>query len=64
MTQTNSNYRELAERALDAFWQIVVQDYPEARTGDLSPWTTFLLGKAAEDAIAEWVWANVPHANR
>lgn len=43
----------LAEKALDAFWEIVVRHYPEAKTGDLSPLTTLALTEAAEVAIAE-----------
>jgi hypothetical protein len=46
--------RLLAHDALDAFWQIIVQRYPQAETGDLSPLTTFRLQQAAEAAIEEW----------
>lgn len=44
----------LAEKALDAFWEVVIRHYPEAKTGDLSPLTTFTLTEVAEAAIAEW----------
>lgn len=56
--------RTLADEALDAFWQIIVRRYPQAKTGDLSPLTTIQLQIAAENAIDEWVWANVPRAKR
>ena len=50
----------LASEALNAFWEVVVRHYPQAETGDLSPWTTVKLTLAAENAIEEWIWANVP----
>lgn len=49
----------VADQALDGFWQVVVQQFPEATTGDLSPLTTHRLTVAAEVAVTEWVWANV-----
>lgn len=45
----------LAEEALHTVWEIAVRHYPEAKTGDLSPLTSFALTQAAEAAIAEWV---------
>lgn len=56
----NSELRSLADAALDAFWQVVAGRFPGATTGDLSPLTTVRLSNAAENAVAEWVWANVP----
>jgi hypothetical protein len=55
--------RSAADEALEAFWQVIVKRYPQAKTGDLSPLTTVRLDTAAEAAIAEWVWANVPTTN-
>lgn len=52
----------LADQALDAFWDAVVRSFPEARTGDLSPWATVRLELAARDAVREWVAYNVPSA--
>ena len=46
--------------ALNAFWEAVLQHYPQAETGDLSPWATVQLTLAAEIAIEEWVFNNVP----
>jgi hypothetical protein len=57
----STDYREIANAALDAFWHIVAQRYPQAKTGDLSPSADMALQVAAEQAIAEWVSANVPH---
>lgn len=52
--------RSVADEAMDAFWEVVVQRFPQAETGDLSPLTTHRFHEAAEAAIEEWVWANVP----
>jgi hypothetical protein len=60
---TKSIIAPLADEALDAFWEIVVRHYPQAKTGDLSPLTTIKLTIAAENAIEEWVWANVPSSD-
>lgn len=56
----NPDLRSVTDEALEAFWQVIVKRYPQATTGDLSPLTTIRLDQAAEVAIAEWVWANVP----
>jgi hypothetical protein len=52
--------RSSADEALEAFWRVIVQRYPQAVTGDLSPWATITLQTAAENAIAEWIDNNVP----
>ena len=52
--------RAIADGALEAFWQVVVQHFPEAVDGDLSPWATIKLHDAAEEALAEWIENNVP----
>jgi hypothetical protein len=52
--------RAIAYEALEAFWQVVVQHFPEAVDGDLSPWATIKLHDAAEEALAEWIENNVP----
>ncbi len=53
------NTRQLANDALDAFWEVIVRHFPEATTGDLSPLTTFHLEQASEAAIEEWIRYNV-----
>ncbi len=50
---------QLAERALDAFWQVVGRHFPTTKTGDLSIDRSVALQAAAESAIAEWVANNV-----
>lgn len=62
MTKQKIDLRTLTQEAEDAFWQVVVQHYPEAKSGDLSPWTSFQLSQIAEQAIAEWIYANVPRS--
>ena len=57
--ELNSDDRPLTDKALDAFWAVVAEHYPQARTGDLSPGTTLCLLNAAENAIKEWVDSNV-----
>jgi hypothetical protein len=52
--------KSITEDASDAFWAVIVKNFPEATTGDLSPLTTFAFDQAAEAAVEEWVWANVP----
>lgn len=49
----------LIEKALDAFWEIVVEQFPEAISGDLSPGATITLSIAAEEAVMEWLANNV-----
>jgi len=52
--------RSVTDEALDAFWQVIVQRFPQAESGDLSPWATITLSTAAENAIGEWIDNNVP----
>lgn len=52
----------LADEALDAFWQVIGQHFPHARSGDLSWDCLFALQNAAEQAIEQWVENNVPDA--
>jgi hypothetical protein len=49
----------LTQTALDAFWEVVVQRFPEAESGDLSPWATINLEMTAKAAITEWIANNV-----
>jgi hypothetical protein len=49
----------LTDKALDAFWQVIVERFPQASSGDLSPLATIRLSMAARDAIAEWISYNV-----
>ncbi len=60
MNTRDDTIRVIADEAFDAFWKVVVGRFPEATTGDLSPWTTIRLQLIGEEAIAEWVGNNVP----
>jgi hypothetical protein len=62
MKISESELRELTQAASDAFWQVVVQRFPQAETGDLSIDLTCKLTVAAENAVEEWVDLNVPSA--
>lgn len=53
----------LADKALDAFWQVIVDQFPNATSGDLSPGASLALGMAAEEAIREWIANNVTTRN-
>lgn len=48
----------LTDKALDAFWQVIVAQFPHATSGDLSPLTTVKLSMAAEEAAWEWIASN------
>jgi hypothetical protein len=52
-------YCILANEALDAFWDVIVQHFPQAKGGDLSPEQTIALHLAASSAICEWISNNV-----
>jgi hypothetical protein len=64
MTKSKIDLKTVADEATEAFWQVVVKHFPSATSGDLSPLTTARLHLAAEEAVAEWVWANVPAKDR
>ena len=49
----------LVEDALQEFWGLIAEQYPQATSGDLSPLRCIRLHIAARDAVEEWVWANV-----
>lgn len=59
----NDYMQTATEEALYAFWDAIVKRYPQATSGDLSPMTSFRLHEAAEAAVEEWVWANVPETD-
>lgn len=60
---TTLTSKVLIDEALTAFWEVVVRNYPQAKTGDLSPWATVKLMLAAENAIEEWTCNNVPSSD-
>ena len=60
MDLSKQQLRSVANEALDAFWEVVVRHFPNAETGDLSPWSAIELQMAASNAVEEWVDNNVP----
>ncbi len=52
--------KRVTDEAMDAFGEILVRNFPEATSGDLSPEITMQLVFAMEAAIKQWVSANVP----
>jgi len=60
MTSSQHDTTELAENELEAFWTVICHHFPQAQTGDLSPWATIKLQQAAEAAIDEWIDNNTP----
>lgn len=49
----------LADEALEAFWDVIVRHFPEAKFGDLSFEQTMALHDEASPAIREWISNNV-----
>ena len=60
MILSNEQLEAATQKALDAFWATIVAEFPEAKTGGLSPFTSCRLFQEAESAVNEWVWANCP----
>ena len=64
MSTQSKEMRNLLYRAFDAFWNVIVAEYPQATTGDLSPFAEVRLHIAAEEAVAEWIEYNVTSVNQ
>jgi hypothetical protein len=56
----SSELKNLLCEAEVAFWQVIANRFPEAKTGDLSPSATVRLSQAQEEAVTEWIANNVP----
>ena len=50
----------VVQGAMEAYGEVLVKHFPEAKYGDQSPLTTFALLNALENAAAEWISNNVP----
>lgn len=61
MASDDSNLEEITQLALDEFWSVVADAFPDAKSGDLSVERTFQLDKAAQEAVQEWVRNNATH---
>jgi hypothetical protein len=62
MTLSEGDLRKLTDQALDGFWEVIANRFPQATSGDLAPWPTIQLQIAAENAVQEWIGNNVPTA--
>jgi hypothetical protein len=51
--------KHVAQIAEEQFWAHVAKSYPQATTGDLGPEETVEFRKACEQAVSDWVDANV-----
>ena len=51
---------DVADKALEAFWEVVGEAYPESEYGALSPKREEQLLHAAEAAVAEWAENIIP----
>jgi hypothetical protein len=64
MQSEHSQHLDAAiEQAIDAFWQVIVEQYPTAKYGDLSPLTHLAFHEAARNAVTEWINNNFPDLN-
>jgi hypothetical protein len=61
-TVNNNQISQLADKAMEEFWDVITKEFPAAKSGDLSPDRTIGLRIAAEEAIEEWIANNVPSA--
>jgi hypothetical protein len=54
----NRELQDLVEDANQAFWQVIAERFPQARSGDRSPLATMKLHLAQEEAVKEWIANN------
>lgn len=46
---------EVIEKAQDAFWKVVAENYPEVKTGDLPPEAVLDFEEASLNAVKAWL---------
>jgi len=46
---------EVTEKAQDAFWKVVAENYPEVKTGDLPPEAVLDFEEASQNAVKAWL---------
>jgi hypothetical protein len=59
---SQTTVEEATSNALDAFWASVAPSFPSVVSGDVEPSVVMRLDRAAREAIALWVKANVPQS--
>jgi hypothetical protein len=62
MKLTARELRELVSNAEEAFWRVIADHFPHARTGDLSIDQTIRFSMIATESVEEWILNNVPDA--
>ena len=50
----------IVEQTLDTWAELLVKQFPNLETGDLTPFTTMRLSSMLEEATREWICLNVP----
>ena len=55
-----AHFRAALERADQSFWAVIVQHYPQAKSGDFSPEQTMAWSNAMEAAVLGWLSNNYP----
>lgn len=58
MTITEERIDQAVEKASDAFWAAVVEQFPEIKSGDFAPIDTIVWGTACKRAIVHWLEYN------
>lgn len=52
--------RAAVEKAREAFWSAIAEEFPEIRTGDLSPGDTMAMETATNSVVVAWIFGNHP----
>jgi len=55
---TSARVEVAAEKALEAFWAAVVEEFPEITTGDFDPMLEGAMTAEAENWITHWTTVN------
>lgn len=58
MTTEEKRFDTATQDALDAFWNVIAQRYPEIRTGDMGPDEVFTMQAQAEQWVRWWLENN------
>ena len=63
-SQNRQRIIDAAQRAEDAFWFSVREDFPECTTGDMDPFPAAMFTKVAQQVVMTWVEGNEPAEDR
>ncbi len=56
---TDAQIAEVVDRAEEAFWAVVADNFPEAISGDLDPGTVEMLKRTMRGTVRQWLRVNV-----